>query len=74
MRLGKQGDRVTAEGPLEVWARPLARGAIDAVAMFNREDQPLTYSFGLKEGGGEVGGASLRIFGRRRRCRRWMGG
>ncbi|WP_188758883.1 glycoside hydrolase family 27 protein [Edaphobacter acidisoli] len=33
--LGKAGDRAYAEGPLEVWARPLAGGDM-AVAMFNR--------------------------------------
>ena len=32
---GKQGDRVTAEGPIEVWARPLA-GGVMAVGIFNR--------------------------------------
>ena len=36
---GRQGDRVTAEGPLEVWAKPLAGGA-KAVGMFNLSDQP----------------------------------
>jgi alpha-galactosidase len=32
---GKQGDRVSAEGPIEVWSRPLADGS-KAVAIFNR--------------------------------------
>jgi alpha-galactosidase len=36
---GKQGDRVKAEGGLEVWARPLAGGA-RAVGLFNLTDQP----------------------------------
>jgi alpha-galactosidase len=36
---GRQGDRVTAEGALEVWAKPLAGGA-KAVGMFNLSDQP----------------------------------
>ncbi|MGI8772253.1 MAG: glycoside hydrolase family 27 protein [Acidobacteriaceae bacterium] len=37
--LGKQGDRVTATGPFEVWARPLRDGS-QAVALFNRgEDE-----------------------------------
>lgn len=36
---GRQGDRVRAEGQLEVWARPLAGGA-RAVGLFNRADQP----------------------------------
>jgi alpha-galactosidase len=33
--LGKQGDRVSAEGPIEIWARPLADGS-KAVGIFNR--------------------------------------
>ena len=33
--LGHQGDRVWAEGPLEIWSRPLANGDT-AVALFNR--------------------------------------
>lgn len=33
--LGKQGDRAYAEGPLEVWTKPLANGDM-AVALFNR--------------------------------------
>jgi alpha-galactosidase len=36
---GAQGDRVKAEGPLEIWARPLAGGA-KAVGLFNRSDLP----------------------------------
>ncbi len=38
---GKQGDRVSAEGPIEVWARPLADGS-KAVGIFNRHQTPLT--------------------------------
>lgn len=37
---GKQGDRVWAEGPLEIWARPLADGS-RAVGLFNRHPGPL---------------------------------
>lgn len=37
---GKQGDRVSAEGPLEIWARPLADGS-KAIGLFNRHDGPL---------------------------------
>jgi alpha-galactosidase len=33
--LGKQGDRVSAEGPFEVWSKPLQNGDL-AVALFNR--------------------------------------
>jgi alpha-galactosidase len=36
---GAQGDRVSAEGPLEVWAKPLAGGG-KAVGMFNLSDLP----------------------------------
>ncbi|THD83241.1 MAG: glycoside hydrolase family 27 protein [Phenylobacterium sp.] len=36
---GRQGDRVKAEGALEVWARPLAGGG-RAVGLFNLSDQP----------------------------------
>jgi alpha-galactosidase len=32
--LGKQGDRVYAEGPVEIWAKPLQEGSM-AVAIFN---------------------------------------
>ena len=39
--LGKQGDRVYAEGPIEVWSRPLAGGAL-AVGIFNRHQKALT--------------------------------
>jgi alpha-galactosidase len=49
-RLGKQGDRVAAEGPLEVWARPLANGE-EAIAIFNRWTMPLTMTFDLKVAG-----------------------
>ena len=36
---GVQGDRIWAEGQLEIWAKPLAGGA-KAVGLFNRSDQP----------------------------------
>jgi len=37
---GKQGDRVSAEGPIEIWARELSDGS-KAVGIFNRHDSPL---------------------------------
>jgi len=37
--LGKQGDRLRQEGPLELWVRPLAGGA-KAVGLFNLSDLP----------------------------------
>ncbi len=36
-RLGREGDRVWAEGPSEIWAKPLSGGA-KAVGLFNRAD------------------------------------
>jgi alpha-galactosidase len=36
---GVQGDRVWAEGPLEIWVKPLKGGA-KAVGLFNRSDLP----------------------------------
>ncbi|MGD0732278.1 MAG: glycoside hydrolase family 27 protein [Terracidiphilus sp.] len=38
-KLGIQGDRVHAEGPYEVWMKPLSDGA-KAVALFNRNGYP----------------------------------
>ncbi len=45
-RKGVQGRRVAQEGPLEVWAKPLADGAM-AVGLFNRGEStnPVTVSF-----------------------------
>jgi alpha-galactosidase len=40
-RLGRQGDRVSAEGPIEIWARPLADDS-KAVGVFNRLETPLS--------------------------------
>ena len=40
-KLGKQGDREWAKGPLEIWAKPLADGS-KAVGIFNRQATPLT--------------------------------
>jgi alpha-galactosidase len=41
--LGKQGDRLSAVGPLEIWTKPMANGEI-AIALFNRGElkQPMT--------------------------------
>jgi len=38
---GKQGDRVSAEGPVEVWSRTLADGS-KAIGIFNSHQTPLT--------------------------------
>jgi alpha-galactosidase len=47
-KLGRQGDRLRAEGPHEVWTKPLAGGAL-AVALFNRGDLPSVSTVTLKE-------------------------
>ena len=52
---GRQGDRVRAEGPLEVWARPLAGGG-KAVGLFNLSDVPAEMELSLSEVG--VGGGA----------------
>jgi len=46
--LGKQGDRVTAEGPLEIWAKPLADGS-KAVGVFNRHATSLSIAVDFKQ-------------------------
>lgn len=38
-RLGKEGNRVSQDGQLEIWAKPLEGGA-KAVGLFNRDTQP----------------------------------
>jgi alpha-galactosidase len=42
--LGKQGDRVSAVGPTEIWSKPLSNGA-QAVALFNRSETEKSISF-----------------------------
>ncbi|HZV88890.1 MAG TPA: glycoside hydrolase family 27 protein [Candidatus Binatus sp.] len=46
--LGKQADRVRAEGSQEIWARPLADGS-KAVGVFNRFDWPQTIEVDFPE-------------------------
>jgi alpha-galactosidase len=46
--LGKQGDRVSAVGPVEIWAKPL-KGGDKAVALFNRDDTPLPVTLKLSD-------------------------
>jgi len=48
--LGKQGDRVSALGLTEIWAKPLSGGA-KAVALFNRTDKPASITLHLREVG-----------------------
>ena len=45
--LGRQGDRVSEEGPIEVWAKPLKDGS-KAVGIFNRQQNPMTAMVDLK--------------------------
>jgi len=47
-RAGKQGDRVHAEGPMEIWARTLADGS-RAVGLFNRHPQPMNMQVDFRE-------------------------
>ena len=46
--LGKQGDRVSEEGPIEIWARPLAGGS-KAVGVFNRLSTPLSATVDFRQ-------------------------
>lgn len=48
--LGRQGDRAYAEGPLEVWTRPLADGGL-AVGLFNRTTAAQRMTLRLSEVG-----------------------
>lgn len=46
--LGKQGDRISAEGPIEIWARPLADGG-KAVGVFNRHPTAISATVDFKQ-------------------------
>lgn len=48
--LGRQGERVRTEGPLELWAKPLESGA-RAIAIFNRGRSAMELQFSLNEVG-----------------------
>ena len=45
---GVQGHRVAQQGPLEVWAKPLADGSY-AVGLFNRSESPAPVTLELKD-------------------------
>jgi alpha-galactosidase len=47
-KLGKQGDRVRADGGLEVWSKPLSGGAV-AVGLFNRTTSAAPISVTMSE-------------------------
>src|SRR5271156_6593441 len=48
--LGKQGDRVSAVGPTEIWSKPLSNRAL-AVGLFNRADAPSPITLKLQDVG-----------------------
>ncbi len=48
--LGREGERAYAEGPLEVWSKPLEGGAM-AVALFNRTTGAARMTLRLKDAG-----------------------
>jgi alpha-galactosidase len=52
--LGKQGDRVSAVGPVEIWAKPLKDGA-KAIGLFNRNDTALPITLKLSDVGFTAG-------------------
>jgi alpha-galactosidase len=47
-RAGRQGDRVSAVGPVEIWVRPLADGS-KAVGIFNRHPGPMNATVDFKQ-------------------------
>jgi alpha-galactosidase len=49
-KLGRQGDRVSQNGDLEIWTKPLSGGAV-AVGMFNRGTSEATMSLKLADVG-----------------------
>jgi alpha-galactosidase len=52
--LGKQGDRLSAVGPVEIWAKPLKGGA-KAIGLFNRDDTALPITLKLSDVGFTAG-------------------
>jgi len=59
-RLGRQGDRISAEGPKEIWARQLSNHSM-AVGLFNRSISPLNITLRLGATGlkGEILGRDI---------------
>jgi len=60
--LGKQGDRVSEVGPVEIWAKPLQGGA-KAVALFNRDDTAMPVTLKLSDVGFGSGAKAHDIWG-----------
>ena len=59
--LGTQGDRVSAVGPVEIWAKPL-QGGDKAIALFNRDDTPLPVTLKLSDVGFSSGAKARDIW------------
>ncbi len=59
--LGKQGDRVSEVGPIEIWAKPLKGGA-KAVGLFNRNDNALPITLKLSDVGFAAGAKARDIW------------
>jgi alpha-galactosidase len=47
-RAGRQGDRASAVGPVEIWVRPLADGS-KAIGIFNRHPEPMNATVDFKQ-------------------------
>jgi len=69
--LGVQGHRVSQEGPLEVWVKPLADGS-QAVGLFNRGESPMATTANFEQMG-LPGEASVRDLWARRELGRFTG-
>jgi len=59
--LGKQGQRLTKSGDVEIWSRPLAGGAV-AAAVFNRGEAPAQASLKLADLGSGLKGKSRELW------------
>jgi alpha-galactosidase len=59
--LGKQGDRVSEVGPVEIWSKPLKNGDM-AVALFNRDDTSLPITLKLSDVGFSAGAKARDIW------------
>jgi alpha-galactosidase len=59
--LGKQGDRVSEVGPVEIWAKPLKGGA-KAIGLFNRNDSALPITLKLSDVGFPAGAKARDIW------------
>lgn len=59
--LGKQGDRVSEVGPVEIWSKPL-KGGDKAVALFNRDDTALPITLKLSDVGFSSGAKARDIW------------